>query len=337
MSNKKNILYLGPYQQTNYLGQSALRNLYELQQIGSINIIHKHIPVDHSDTFDASSVVSKSTVDLGSLSNIDIVIQNLPIDFLSTNFYTTNIAIPFVNPYINYNNSDIFDSFKAVLVDDIYIKERINSKNTNVEIFEQQAPLILNNCDKERYNLGAYDGLYKFGFLGSYTQESSIVQKLIQTFLTTFRSDDSVCLCLLLTVTDQEKSELESFYENIKKSLQISNYDKIIFMYNSCGHMDAIRFINNISCYVSLNSYAKYCMYERYCKQVNKSYLAHKDISCVTMPIIPVKNSMDIELKHNSPTADSISSAFIENIRGRNVHRSKTINKTLSDIICKII
>lgn len=333
----KNILYLGPYQQTNYLGQSALRNLYELQQIESVNIIHKNVSVDNSDIFDTSSIVPKSNIDIGSLSNIDLIIQNLPIEFLSVNFYTTNVVIPFINPYINYSNSDIFNSFRSVLIDDIYLKDHIASKNTTVEIYEQQPPLILNNCEKERYNLGTYDELYKFGFLGDYSEESSIIHKLIQTFLTTFRSDDNVCLCLLLTATDQEKSDLESFYTNIKKSLRITNYDKIIFMYNNCGHMDAIRFINNISCYISLNSYTKYCMYEKYCKQTNKSYITHKDMACVNMPIMPVKNNLDIELKQNSPTTESIARAFIEYMRGRNVYRSKTVNKTLSDIICKII
>lgn len=335
--NKKNILYLGPYKQPNYIGQAALRNLHELSQVENLNIIAKHIPVDSNDLFDTDSILPQLVSSLDEITNLDGIIQNLPLDFLAINHYVPNIIIPFINPYIQYTNTDILSHYTAVLVDDIKLKEQIQNKSTNVEVYEQQSPLILNQCHKERYNIGSYDHLYKFGFMGLYAKESSIIQKLIQAFLTTFRTNDDVSLCILVTATDKEKSELEAFYADIKQSLKITNYDKIIFMFNNCNHMDSIRFINNLNCYLSLNSYTKYVMYEKYCKQYNIAYITHKDVSHIQMPIIPILTIDDIQLKQNSLTTDSISKTLLQSINNTSVHRSKNTNKSLSDLVCKII
>jgi hypothetical protein len=335
--NKKNILYLGPYQQPNYVGQAALRNIHELSQVEHLNIIAKHIPVDSNDTFDTGSILLNTASSLDGVGQLDGVIQNLPIDFLAINYYAPNIVIPFVSPYIQYTNTDILSHYASVLVDDIKIKEQLQNKNTNVEIYEQQSPLILNQCHKERYNIGSYDHLYKFGFIGLYSKESGVIHKLIQAFLTTFRANDDVSLCILITATDKEKSELESFYADIKQSLKITNYDKIIFMFNNCNHMDSIRFLNNLNCYLSLNAYTKYVMYEKYCKQNNIAYVTHKDVSYTQMPIIPILSIDDIQLKQNSLTTESISKTLLQSVNDTSVHRSKNTNKSLSDLVCKII
>jgi hypothetical protein len=335
--NKKNILYLGPYQQPNYVGQASLRNLHELSQVEHLNIIAKHIPVDSNDIFDISSILPTLASSLDDITHLDGIIQNLPLDFLAINHYVPNIVIPFISPYIQYTNTDILSHYAAILVDDIKVKEQIQNKNTNVEVYEQNIPLILNQCHKERYNIGAYDHLYKFGFMGLYSKESGIIHKLIQAFLTTFRTNDEVSLCILVTATDKEKLELESFYSDMKQSLKITNYDKVIFMFNNCNHMDSIRFLNNLNCYLSLNAYTKYVMYEKYCKQHNIPYVTHKDVSHIQMPIIPILNIDDIQLKQNSLTTDSISKALLQSINNTSVHRSKNTNKSLSDLVCKII
>lgn len=336
-NTKKNILYLGPYKHTHYLGQLSLRNIHELMRSPSLNVIPKHIHIDSSDVFDASHIISDTITSIDNIEKIDLIIQNLPLDFLTSNTYTQNIVIPFLNPYINYSNTDLLDNYDYVLVDDQYTKDHLSHKNTNIQIYEQTTPIIINNCNNERYNLGAYDSLYKYGFIGHYAKESSVVQKLIQSFLTALRTNNNAYLFILLTATEKEKSELETFYNTLKQSLKITNYDKVLFMYNGCGHIDSIRFLNNIDCYVSLNTYTKYSMYEKYCKEAGKSYITYKDIDYISMPIIPVNDIKDLQLKQQSPTTDGIGTALVQVLNAPPKYRSKNQNKSLSDIVCKII
>ena len=337
-NNKKNILYLGPYKQVNYIGQCSLRNLYEIIQSESLNVISKHISVDNSDLLDTSHVIPKHHESIDNVLGIDMIIQNLPVSFMSSNFYTKNVAIPFVDPYIDYSNSNIFANFDMVLIDDQYSRDKIKNKYTTIEIYDQQPPIILNNCNTEKYSLGSYSHLYKFGFIANYQKEVTFLQKLIQSFLTTFRANNKVSLYLLVTATEKEKTELESLYKNIKKSLGMIDYDKIIFMYNNGDHMDSIRLLNSLDCYISLNSYTKYSMYEKYCTQINCAYITHRDINCLNMPIMPTITATDLKSKYCSPTSDSISQALVQSIN-KPIYRSKNkhTNQTLSNIICKII
>ena len=337
MNNKKNILYLGPYKQVNYLGQCSLRNLYEILQLESVNVISKHIPVDNSDVLDTSHIIPKHHESIEDVLGIDMIIQNLPTSFISSNFYAKNVAIPFVDPYIDYSNSNIFSNFDMVLIDDQYSMDKIKNKHTKIEVYDQQSPIILNSCNTEKYSLGSYRHLYKFGFIANYHKEVTFLQKLIQSFLTTFRANNKVSLYLLVTATDQEKAELESLYEDIKKSLSMIGYDKIVFMYNNCDHMDSIRFLNSLDCYISLNSYTKYTMYEKYCTQINRAYITHKDISSLNMPIMPTKTITDLKSKYCSPTSDSVSQALTQSINKQIYRKNKHINQTLSNIICKLI
>jgi hypothetical protein len=231
----------------------------------------------------------------------------------------------------------MFSHFDMVLIDDQYSRDKIKNKHTKIEIYDQQPPIILNSSNAEKYSLGAYSNLYKFGFIANYQKEVIFLQKLIQSFLTTFRANNKVSMYILVTATDQEKAELESLYEDIKKSLSITGYDKIIFMYNTCGHMESIRFLNSIDCYISLNSYAKYSMYEKYCAQIGHTYITHKDISYLNMPIIPTKLVTDLKNKYCSPTSDSISQALTQSLNKQIYRKNKHTNQTLSNIICKLI
>jgi hypothetical protein len=336
-NNKKNILYLGPYKQVNYLGQCSLRNLYEILQLESVNVVSKHISVDNSDVLDTSHIIPKHHESIDNVSGIDMIIQNLPTSFISSNFYAKNVVIPFVDPYIDYSNSNMFSHFDMVLIDDQYSRDKIKNKHTKIEIYDQQPPIILNSCNTEKYSLGAYSNLYKFGFIANYQKEVTFLQKLIQSFLTTFRASNKVSLYLLVTATDQERAELESSYEDIKKSLSMIGYDKIVFMYNNCDHMDSIRFLNSLDCYISLNSYTKYSMYEKYCTQINRSYITHKDINSLNMPIMPTKTVTDLKSKYCSPTSDSVSQALTQSLNKQIYRKNKNTNQTLSNLICKLI
>lgn len=336
-NNKKNILYLGPYKQVNYLGQCSLRNLYEIIQSGSVNVVSKHISVDNSDLLDTSHIIPKHHESIDNVLGIDMIIQNLPPSFMSSNLYAKNVAIPFVDPYVDYSNSNLFTNFDMVLIDDQYSRDKIKNKNTKVEVYDQRPPIVLNNCNTEKYNFGSYSNLYKFGFIVNYQKEITFLHKLIQSFLTTFRANNKVSLYLLVTATDKEKAELESLYEDIKKSLGMIGYDKIIFMYNNCDHMDSIRLLNSLDCYISLNSYTKYSMYEKYCTQINCAYITHRDINCLNMPIMPTKTLTDLKSKYCSPTSESISQALTQSINNQIYRNNKHTNQTLSNIICKII
>lgn len=333
--NKKNILYIGPYKQNNYLGVSSLRNLYELIKNPKYNTIYRHITVDDDCTlFDVSTIVPDIEIP-DSINNLDAIVQNLPIDLLDSNRYTKNVYIPFFSSFTSHSYDSVFDENNFILIDNFYAKDDISHKN--VKIYSTDTPIIINNAHQEKYNIGIYNNLYKFGFIGSYSTDYLVIQKLLQSFLLSFRSNDDVCFCLLLTANDNQKNELESYYRSLLKDMSVNNYDKIIFMYTDAFHIDSIRLINNISCYISMNYNTDYTLYNNYAKKIGISTICPKDLTYIKMPLSKISNSKHIDTIQKSFITQNMSALMKERISGKSQYSSKNKQESLSSVLDQII
>lgn len=338
----KNILYLGPYKQTDYSGQAALKNLKSVMSMKNTNIIARHVPINNSQMVDISSIVDESRInriDTSIVASLDLIIQNVPLSFLSTNFYTKNICIPFVNTYQTYSDNQ-FDNFDHVLLDNFYSKNNFTaSDQKKIQTFDIGQPIIVDNCDQKQMNIEKANHCYRFGFIGNYNTDYHIIQKLIQAFMIAFRSTNDVCLCMMINIDESDKSRLEEITNDIKKSLKIVDYNKIIFIYTLCNHVDSIVFLNNLNCYISINASTPYSLYENYCKIKNINYISYNNLQYNSMPQIEINSIDDVGIVHKSITTESLILKLKEQIHQNSVttHKSKQKHKTLEDILCTLV
>lgn len=341
-TKSKNILYLGPYKQADYFGQAALKNLKSIMDIKNANIIARHVSVNASPTTNISSIIDETSIteiNTNIIEKLDIIIQNVPMEFLSTNFYTKNVCIPFINPYQTYSHSK-FDNFDTVLLDNFYLKNNfITTDQKKIQIFDIEQPIFIDGCDKKQMQIQKANHCYRFGFIGNYAADYHIIQKLIQAFMIAFRSNNDVSLCMMISIDETDKGRLDEVTNNIKKSLKVIDYDKIIFVYTLCNHIDSIVFINNLNCYLSINSGTQYSLYENYCKTANINYIGHNHLQYNCMPQIQINNIDDLGTTQKSATTESIILKLKEQINNNttSAHKNKQKHKTLGDIICTLV
>jgi len=292
-----NILYIGPYRQLDYIGQASRRYIQSLldqtKKKNEILKLHTRPICIESNLIikDYSSLYEKFDE---SVEKYSIIVQHLPLEYLSVYKNCYNIAIPIVDARLvdasNNNHYSKLNEFDYLLIDSIRTKEFLKRSNikTKLDIFSEHLipdPRTLN----QRYNLGEANDLFKFGFIGPYKKNEQIIQKLIIAYTIAFRSDIKTHLVLFLRGTAQDKSDIETFYKNTLKRLNIVNDEnRISFIFSDLNETESFVAINSIDCYLSINDDIQYVLYENYAMSSKKLVLSNKDISIIKTPAIDI-------------------------------------------------
>jgi len=344
-------IFIGPYRQYDYMGQ--LSKIY-LESIHRAFIIKKMSIIGRPLYIDDLSVTQDDTGILNFIENIpekfqlNSLIQHAPVEYLSIQKSVKNIAIPIIDNRISkvsYNqNYQKLNSFDYVLVDNDHDKTiliRSNITSPIVVFDESFSDKEISQHSNKRYNLGEKIGdNFIFGFIGTYKQNISIIQKIINSFLISFRSYANVNLLICCKGTEQDKKDLENYYKETKQKLKIIDYDNIVFIFNGLETESVIASLNTFDCFLSLNDdYSQY-LYEKYFVKSEKNIINKHNTTSIQIPAISIDTSNDLEdLMTSIPTADLCKKMIdIKNQQNnKNNRMKKNNNKNLGETICHIL
>jgi len=186
-----NILYVGPYDSKDLNGVASRTLIKSLRKDENIKLNIKNIIL--AKDISANNHVSIPSEDF-SLDDTDVLIQHCPIEFLvDTHKVKKSIIIPIIH---DINNKDIsilkLKHFDKLLVHNRYIFDKLK------KIFGNKvAYLRYNDLGEETnqmFNLGFLNRAYKFYFLGKYSKDRNIINKIISAFFLSFRNNITLSL-----------------------------------------------------------------------------------------------------------------------------------------------
>jgi hypothetical protein len=345
-------VFIGPYRQYDYLGQvsrSYLESLHRTYTNKNLSIISRPLFLD------SSVLITNDDPILGQIENapenlsLNCIIQHAPIEYLAIQKYTKNIAIPIMQnkfskmPYNqNYQKLNLFDN---ILVENEQDKSILMKSNIScpITLFDESLSdkAILPHLNKS-YNLGEkMNGIFVFGFIGAYNQNISIIQKIITAFLISFRSHSNVALILSCRGTEQDKKEIESYYNDLKKKLSIVEYNNVIFIFSGLDIESAIASLNSFSCLLSINDDNSQYFYEKYIASKGISFITKHNVENIQIPPVLIDESYDIDDNLISISTADLSKKMkeIQNQQGQNKHQKikKNSGKNLGETVCHIL
>jgi glutaredoxin len=281
--------------------------------------------------------------------SLDCIIQHAPVEYLAIQKYTKNIAIPIMQnkiskmPYNqNYQKLNLFDN---ILVENEQDKNLLIKSNVScpISVFDESLSDkdILPHVNKS-YNLGErMNGVFVFGFIGAYKQNISIIQKIITAFLVSFRSSSDVSLIMSCRGTEQDKKELESYYDDLKKRLSIIEYSNILFIFSGLDIESSVASLNSFSCLLSINDDNSQYLYEKYIASKGISLITKHSVENIQVPPVFINESHDIDdILISISTADlGQKMKDIKNQQGPNKHQKikKNNAKNLGETVCHIL
>lgn len=253
-----NILYFGPIRYDNDYGFSA-RNIVE-----SLSTRHN---IDIQNLFLDSPYNNSTIIDLGSRdiknfklkNNYDCIIEHCPIDMMhiDKSLCEKNICIPILSDFtLNLQQISKLQQFDLVVSDNTIQHKLL--KDNNIKYIPLSYNLSKNNNE---YNIDFGYHLFnkKFYFVGDFKNDHNIIQKIIVSFLISFRNRSDVSLVLFCSDDDREsatKALSEMIGSICDKMHYTSRLIPIKTFVNKLGHQDL--HIIHKSCDVFLDIYDSY-------------------------------------------------------------------------------
>ena len=345
-----NLLYIGPYRQYDYMGQTSRILLHSIKEKCSYNnhkVYSRPLYIDFGSVDEKMpEYIKKDETFPSDSTNWSGIIQHMPVEFLSSQSFTKNIAIPILNNQLaktslNNNNFRKLNLFDHVLV------ENDNQKNfllksgitTKISVYNEEikTDYIDHNLRNKQFDLGSLNNNFVFAFIGSYSSNQNIIHKLIVSFLVAFRSEPKNTLFFLLKGTSEDKEELMKFYNETKQKLNILDINPVIFSFGSLQLQESIACINTCSCYLSINDDVAYNMYEKYAQSINKPIISKYNLEVTHTPGLGVGYFYDIEDVIGSINTMSLTYKLKSIQSDNKILKNKSNNKSVGEIICNIL
>lgn len=336
-----NILYIGPYRQTDYIGQVSNTHIESIKKTikSQDNIVTRPIYLNPSLSV-KTGILNTENIPT-SMTNIDVTIQYLPIDYAAINCFSKNIYIPILDPKLNSiacSNYDykILSCFNKILVNDDKQKFTLKAidNNLDIEIYEES----IQSEEAARFDFGVMQTFYKFGFIGQCSYNKQIIQKLITSFLIASRSLNNVHLYMFLLGTDSDKLELEEFIKTTKKTAQIASYiDNISCIFGLWNGKEATAALNSIDCYISLNDDNRQYLYEKYfmSSQNSKFLISRNNTEAIEVPVTHLTSSNEYDNTLYSISTQSLIKNIQRAVTTDKQKHKKTQLPTLGTIVCR--
>ena len=212
MSKIYQTLYYGPFSSSYENGVSSR---YLLDKLAG-NLKYNIYPLWLSDT-------NIDTEHYGhlrqELNDIDLCVQHCPPEYLTIpQLACKNIYIPINHNYCYINKFEYFDT---ILVDDnqYYNILTKNYKLKNIKKFKYSEPID----NLQTFEFDILNSTKKFYYIGNYTNNKNIIQKIISSFYIASLDISDVSLILFLNDTENNRSELEEYISFIRSELKIQH------------------------------------------------------------------------------------------------------------------
>jgi hypothetical protein len=345
--------FIGPYRQYDYLGQVSktyLQSIYTAYSNKNLSIISRPLFIDSSLNDTNNGLLYYNIENIPENFSVDCIIQHAPVEYLAIQKRVKNIAIPIINnkisraPYNqNYQKLNFFDN---VLVENEYQKNILMKSNIScpITVFDESfSDKDISTHINKNYMLGEKtNNTFVFGFTGAYKQNINTIQKIITSFLISFRSHNDVTLVMSCRGTETERKELENYYIDIKKKLSIVDYDNIIFIFSNLDTEAIIASLNSFNCLLSINDDHSQYFYEKYMISKGKSIINRHNLENIQIPSIFIDEFYDIDDIFISVSTTELCQKMkdIQNQQHTsNKHQKITKNngKNLGETICHIL
>lgn len=257
----KNILYIGPYHDTNSLGYSSRRYIEALSKNKNFNLCIKPIFFTKSSIINPIDISKYNNFSNNNLPYYDYIIQHgFPEMFVYDKRFGKNIGIVEIETRKIQRSGWIN---RLDIMDEVYV----NSINGINALYDSGSKTSL-NLVPEPYNIDiykkSYDTFYKdlyqdnspfiFYTIGSYTEQKNI-KGIILAYLLEFNNRDNVKLLIKTNSHTLELSKLDELInfdiDQIKKSIRKNNNADINVISGYISDIDIIRLHQSSDCYVN--------------------------------------------------------------------------------------
>jgi hypothetical protein len=199
-------------------------------------------------------------------------------------------------------------------------------------------------CDhiNKKYNFKEKtNNTFVFGFIGAYKHNVAIIQKIITSFLSSFRSINAT-LIIVSRGTEQDKKHLDDYRIEILKRLSVINDDNIITIFNNLDTESVIASLNSFDCLLSLNDDYSQALYERYILSQDKQIINKLTMNNIHIPPLHINDFSDIEdIMISVPTSDLCQKMLDTHNQKNNTNRyqknKKNKTKNLGETLCHIL
>lgn len=342
-------IYIGPYRQYDYHGilsdillKSILKNLNNKYTVNSrpLYLDSSLISQYSNDTYYNTEIIPDNVVEYST------IIQHCPVEYIAIQKKWKNICIPIFDPKLfkasNYSTVQRLNLVDHILVGSEYYKQFLlrSGISTPISVYEENFHEYINQeILQKRYNFGSIENnRYNFGFIGSYIKNLQVIKKIIMAFVNAHRADDNYRLVFFLRGSQNDKNDIEKFYNETRKNLNLSNFDSIFFIFGPLDTDNSILCLNSIDCLLSINDDYTNELYETYILKQNKRILSRGNLNIINVP--PSSSDMyDIEDEIGSISTDSLIKKMINIDKQQNYKNKKNnkINNTAGQIICRIL
>lgn len=318
-----NILYIGPFQKNNSLGYVSSIILEKLCHLSG-HKIYAHPIYSGYDNRKLSSLPYLRFADLIEYPDINIqhsTINSLYIDQKSKNYFIPIHPMNLNIPKQYYEKLKCVD--KILVHSDFELDKFLNIGIKSENLVKLELPKIESNPTK--LSLGIYDSYKKYYFIGDYSNNKNIIEKLIKNFLVVSKHQTDTCLVVASECNSQQKQELIKFYEKQKENIMVNNYeDRVLLLVDDVG-CDRIQGLHNCA-----DVYL--CINDGHYPLTDASMANLSDSITINYPT----EGLDSEHMHNSVISSISNNKIIDilkNIENNNISQKYKTTK-LQEVLC---
>lgn len=255
----KNILYIGPYKDTNGIGYAARRYIDCLANNSNINLAIRPLFATTSHTNNPIDLKKYSEYEGYSLSYYDAVIQHgYPEMFAYDSRFGKNIGIVELETQTAYRSgwSNYLNIMDEVCVNSINGLNALQDMGIQVPVKLLPEPYDIKKYQEntQPFFKNMDDKPFIFYIIGQYTEKKNI-KSIILAYLLEFNKQDNVRLFIKTDLYNTNKENLNEYIEfdisQIKKALRKKEYCDIDIISGYLSDNDIIRLHQSADCYVN--------------------------------------------------------------------------------------
>lgn len=285
-----NILYIGPYRQTDDYG------------ILSRSYLQSLIDSDHKVSSRPLYIRQQTTTTINELfinekiiyNTYDVLIQHAPIKWLgASKRFKKNIAIPIFSDHKNLRDYEVrnLNQFDTVIVNSHYHESNIVRSGLSSNIRVMDCPIaenLANNFRQNKINFGINNHAMKFYSFLDINKDRSLIDKILISFYTAFRCNYGHSMIMFVEgATAQHQNDLMESVKEIKKQMKIKQEKNTndLFIFKNLSFEDKLVVHNTCDIFLNFSSYRESILHEEYARFFGNSVINTENTETVDVPV----------------------------------------------------
>jgi len=340
----KNLIYIGPYRNNGIDGILSRIYLNSIQNksAGRFSVYGRSL--SYMVDMNKNTNVNIEETLPNNFDRCDAVISHSKPSELSFITKWTNICIPILDPKLykasKYSHLQILNRCDHIIVNSEYEKQILLKSEIKKPIhvcYEDITSYMNKEFISQRYDFKSKLNDYYFGFIGYYSLNRPVIEKIITAFLIGYRADLSKKLVLFLRGTQTDKESIEKFILDTQNKLNIISNINIKIYFMDLEEKTCISAINSMDCLLALNEDSYLHLFDYYIAMQDKDCISISQFNN-TEHSLEINNLYDTEdLLHSISVEDILSR--MSNISHKKIKQKHSKNKhqSVGDAVCNIL